>query len=217
MTDYLNKDLPFNAFNDGSRNDNFITEFIKVDYRETLIFSWIKLDLEANKPFSTYVNHQFCGGYIGFYDIGEYKFWRCGECGLKQEFPIGIKTVNDFLKYYRKNMPAEEEVNRAELLDFEDSSERIKAAAIKRNDGVVSTGKDHAEVFKKSPFGTCKAGSVQGFVTNSGRFVDRKEAAKIAFNAGQISKYEEGQILLSEEIWLFGEHKYDEEKGYYLP
>src|SRR5579859_7742284 len=39
----------------------------------------------------------------------------------------------------------------------------------------------------------------QGFLTNANRFVDRKEAAKIAFAAGQIQK--EIQTLYSEDLY----------------
>lgn len=48
---------------------------------------------------------------------------------------------------------------------------------------------------------------VQGFVTSEGRFVDRKEGWKIAFDAGQIiyqkamDSYVEGQPLFSEDLY----------------
>lgn len=46
----------------------------------------------------------------------------------------------------------------------------------------------------------CEAGNeVQGFLTNNSRFVDRSEAAKIAFKAGQIKM---------EVRWLFSEDLY---------
>jgi len=96
------------------------------------------------------------------------------------------------------------------------AQEIIRAAAIRRNDGVISEGKHHAEIIKKSPVGTCKKGSIQGFVTNLHRFVDRKEAGKIAFEAGQISKDPKGDIILSEEIWFYGDYDYTEEKGYFI-
>ena len=95
--------------------------------------------------------------------------------------------------------------------------EFIKAAAIKRSDGVISIGKHHAEIIKNSPFGTCKAGSEQGFILEDGSFVNRKTAALIAFNAGQIKSYEKGDYLISEEIWFWGDYEYDKDKGYYLP
>lgn len=39
----------------------------------------------------------------------------------------------------------------------------------------------------------------EGFVTNTDRFVDRKEAMPIAFEAGQIPK--EYELLISEHLW----------------
>lgn len=66
---------------------------------------------------------------------------------------------------------------------------KIKCAAIKRSDGVIVIGKNHAECVQKSPEGTCKnAISTYGFVTEDDKFITRQEAAKIAFEAGQISQ-----------------------------
>ena len=91
------------------------------------------------------------------------------------------------------------------------SKEYIKHAAIVRSDNKMITGKSHADCILRSPFGTCKKGSVQGFMTNIGKFVEREKAAKIAFEAGQIKNYEEGKELFSEEIWSDNNYKYDEE------
>ena len=93
--------------------------------------------------------------------------------------------------------------------------ERIKAAAIKRNDGIISTGKSHADIIKSSPYGTCKKGSNQGFVTNLDRFVDRYEAAIIALESKQIKKLQVKNQLLSEDLWFIGEWDYDPRIGYY--
>lgn len=41
--------------------------------------------------------------------------------------------------------------------------------------------------------------SAQGFYTSKGRFVDRKEAAKIAYNCGQIDK--QVDVLFSEDLY----------------
>lgn len=43
--------------------------------------------------------------------------------------------------------------------------------------------------------------SVQGFLTNLNRFVDRKEGAKIALNNGQIDKLSYGKQLYSEDLY----------------
>lgn len=95
--------------------------------------------------------------------------------------------------------------------------ERLKFAAILRRDNCIVFGKDHAECVRKSPPCTCKT-RTQGFLTNKYRFVLRKEAAKIAFDAGQIDKWHYGAIIFSEQLWCEesgGKHKYDAKRGYY--
>jgi len=66
--------------------------------------------------------------------------------------------------------------------------EKIKYAAIKFEDKIY-TGFHHRnimdEVWLDWP-GQEVTQEMQGFVTNTGRFVNRTEAANIAFNAGQI-------------------------------
>ena len=98
--------------------------------------------------------------------------------------------------------------------------ERLKFAAILRSDMCIVFGRDHAECFTKSPKGTCDLSQQHfGFLTNRFRFVLRKEAAKIAFDAGQISKWEDGDIIVSEQLWdtnTGGKYKYDEKLGYYI-
>jgi len=70
--------------------------------------------------------------------------------------------------------------------------EKIVKAAIKRN-GKVYTGFRHALVLDSMRIDGVVVNvenplkmDEQGFVTNTGRFVDRVEAANIAFKAGQI-------------------------------
>lgn len=43
--------------------------------------------------------------------------------------------------------------------------------------------------------------SIQGFLTNKNRFVDRVEGAKIALACGQVKKLEYGTILYSEDLY----------------
>ncbi len=76
----------------------------------------------------------------------------------------------------------------------------ITEAAI-RQDGKVITGKRHDLVIKEMilKYGFDKIVGEQGFVTSDGRFVDREEAANIAFVAGQIP--EKKDCLFSEDIW----------------
>jgi len=57
---------------------------------------------------------------------------------------------------------------------------------------------------------------VQGFVTNEGRFVDRKKAYQIALLSGQIEPINGGpKILLSEDLWRDNYYLYDKKNGYY--
>ncbi len=99
-------------------------------------------------------------------------------------------------------------------------AEHIIFAAIKRTDNCIIFGRDHAECIKKSPKGTCKMENRKlgfGFLTNKLRFVSRKEAARIAYEAIQIDKWEDGQMLISEELWSEapgGKFRYDETFGY---
>jgi hypothetical protein len=66
---------------------------------------------------------------------------------------------------------------------------RIKEAAILR-DGQVWTGRRHHEVIRKivETFGPSVAPvqGEQGFVTECGKFIGRLDAARVAFEAGQI-------------------------------
>ena len=97
--------------------------------------------------------------------------------------------------------------------------ETIKHAAVIRSDGILEIAKNHGEIIKRCPYGTCKQGSSQGFVTSTGRYVDREEALKIALDSKQI-KSDLDTIrqsgLISENIWADSGYKYDSEKGYYV-
>jgi len=76
---------------------------------------------------------------------------------------------------------------------------RISAAAIRIADGTVHTGKSHAEIILSLAKGCCKFSNLtQGFVTDTGEFLTRSEAAKIAYEAGQIS--EPAETVLSEDF-----------------
>lgn len=76
----------------------------------------------------------------------------------------------------------------------------IKEAAILK-DGVVYVGHRHDSICKaySKGFFNRDTGRIQGFVTNTGEFVDRKEAARIAFECGQIKKPVDG--LVSEDLY----------------
>ena len=95
--------------------------------------------------------------------------------------------------------------------------ERISYAAILRTDNCIVFGRDHADCIKRSPVGTADINRNQGFLTNKFRFVNRKAAASIAFQAGQIDKIVLDDILMSEQLWSStsgGKYIYDEKLGY---
>lgn len=98
--------------------------------------------------------------------------------------------------------------------------ELIKHAAVKSKDGWVIIGKNHAECFHKAGNMNVKMSQLredQGFVTDTGRFINRYEAAKLAFNNGQVNKKE--KMLFSEHLWgnmYNAKHEYSEIKGYIL-
>ena len=67
--------------------------------------------------------------------------------------------------------------------------ETIAQAAIRLLNGTILTGKNHNTIVRENfdPSNLDKfLGQKQGFLTSTGRFVTREEAADIAFNAGQI-------------------------------
>lgn len=79
--------------------------------------------------------------------------------------------------------------------------EKIVQAAIWQ-DGIMYVGRRHYNIILDmvenyglaSPIRGC-----QGFVTNTGRFVERDEAAEIAFKAGQVKK--QHSKLFSEDLY----------------
>lgn len=95
--------------------------------------------------------------------------------------------------------------------------ERITHAAILRTDNCIVFDRDHADCIKRSPEGSCGKDVIQGFLTNKFRFVNRKAAASIAFQAGQIDNIAPDDILVSEQLWWpegDGRYDYDEKLGY---
>ena len=77
---------------------------------------------------------------------------------------------------------------------------RIKEAAV-RHEGEIFTGRNHKVAIFKAITKTRIAPVLtvnQGFVTECGKFVGRTEAARIAFEAGQIP--ERKDCLYSEDL-----------------
>ena len=81
----------------------------------------------------------------------------------------------------------------------------VEKAAILTRSGVVwsvARPKRHKHVFDlicKKPWRTTRLDVIEGFILSDGRFVDRKEAAEIAYRAGQIQK--PCRMLYSEHLW----------------
>lgn len=78
----------------------------------------------------------------------------------------------------------------------------IKSAAV-NIDGKIFTGKSHELIFreirmKNQDISKRATASIYGFVTDTGEFLTRSEAADHAFQCGQIEKYR--PVLLSEDI-----------------
>ena len=85
----------------------------------------------------------------------------------------------------------------------------IVKSALKATDGTVHTGHRHADIFRDSDIESEKKfgperyflNAIQGFVTDTGEFLDRVEAAKHAIECGQIKATRWGPRLYSEDVW----------------
>ena len=81
--------------------------------------------------------------------------------------------------------------------------ETITQAAILL-EGKVWTGRRHCHIIAEIAASTniCPVRGIQGFVTSACRFVDRKEAAKLALASGQVNhlKFQPDE-LFSEDVW----------------
>lgn len=101
-----------------------------------------------------------------------------------------------------------------------DEIEVIKHAAVKCYQGLIMLGKSHADcIHKAMHIGVeiNQRADAQGFFTNKGRFVTRKEGAEIAMKSFMVHKKIE--VLFSEDLWSSssgGIWSYDYVKGYEL-
>ena len=81
----------------------------------------------------------------------------------------------------------------------------IKAAAIKLDGKVYwvpQPGRHHNVAFKMvQETGNGVAGEIQGFITDQDVFVTRLEAAKIAYDAGQVEEFKGSPYLYSTDLW----------------
>lgn len=97
--------------------------------------------------------------------------------------------------------------------------EKILHAAVKSETGLIFVGKCHGDCFWQAANMKIKMSqraNDQGFMTDNGRYVSREEAARIAYEAGQIDKKIE--YLFSEDLWSKkdnGKFEYDYIKGYF--
>lgn len=102
----------------------------------------------------------------------------------------------------------------------ESKIERILHAAVKAENGMILLGKCHADCFHQGynlGLNMSKDPDDQGFMTNTGKYVNRIQAATIAVNACQVSHGI--ATLFSEFLWCErdgGSYHYDSIKGYYL-
>jgi hypothetical protein len=97
--------------------------------------------------------------------------------------------------------------------------EKIRHAAVRaENCTMIFLGKCHADCFEQAYHIGWKLSSRadhQGFMTSRGRFVNRRDAAKIAFETGQVKH--KIDILFSEDLWSpqdGGRFLYDSVRGY---
>jgi hypothetical protein len=77
--------------------------------------------------------------------------------------------------------------------------EKIRSAAIRQRNGVITEGSNHKEVRELilASTGYEAINGTEGFVTTSGRFVGRKEAVGIALASGQAEEIADETLGLS--------------------
>ncbi len=163
----------------------------------------------------------------------------CLICDDKNNCPMTkmLPEWREFQDRYGENIPAdiwdEYSIDEPDVVDGEitwcpmhhvcgmPKVHKIAHAAYIRNDGITTKGKSHSDILKMCPYGTCKEGSVSGFIDNKGHFVDRETAYEIALAAGQLQpekmRPKNRKYLLSEDIWSNvsnGDYDYDEKQGY---
>ena len=96
--------------------------------------------------------------------------------------------------------------------------EKIVHAAVKSLDGWIFFGKCHADCFRKAAFmnvNMSQKADDQGFLTSTGRFVNRFQAGAVAYRAQQTT--DRKKFLFSEDLWSEqsgGRFAYDEIVGY---
>lgn len=85
------------------------------------------------------------------------------------------------------------------IIDFEKYG-KIVSAAILHNDSIYMSELGHYAIFPMEPIGVLR-NAKQGFVTENGYFVDRKEGLLIAEHYNQINiKHKPEEDLMSEDL-----------------
>jgi hypothetical protein len=82
------------------------------------------------------------------------------------------------------------------------NAEVVVEAAVRLEDGSIVTGRRHADCIRKAKCWVSQ--SAQGFLTNRGRFVDRREGKSLMVAAGWRSVAEggyRGDYLYSEDLY----------------
>jgi hypothetical protein len=123
---------------------------------------------------------------------------RLKKMSPKDSDVIFEAAMNNVLKDEPVTAPAKV----AEFVD-ELNPERIESAAVRLPDGTVKTGATHAEIAAGIDLDNLPKGEhtlSDGFVTESGRFVEREEAAMIAHEAGQLKYSEPDSPLAVEDL-----------------
>ena len=160
----------------------------------------------------------------------------CLTCADKDNCPVGemLPVWREILKEYKDPKTERPDLFDEFSVDEPDVEDgiitwcpmyyeklHVKAAAYIRNDGVIASGRSHADIIHASPYGTCKEGSTSGFLDSNNQFISRERAYRIALEAGQLKtenlRPRNRKYLFSEDIWSprdNGDWIYDNEKGY---
>jgi hypothetical protein len=73
------------------------------------------------------------------------------------------------------------------------------------NTGLVFSGWRHSSIFEQSefqfPYWLCGQLTIQGFLTNKNRFLNRADALKLVLENGQLMKPLIGSELTSKDLW----------------
>lgn len=85
------------------------------------------------------------------------------------------------------------------FLDY--TKEVLVISAIKCQNGKVYLGRRHNNCFSSMIEKNEHINSIQGFLTNKDRFVDRKEGEEIARESNQLEGKLIGSVLSSEDLW----------------